>query len=132
MEYNLRKQHRSMADVKIYKGLPHIFCTGSYRFRNINILDLLPSKSQGHGVQFWQCRLSMANVKIYKRHFYILYFLYGMTCAHDCNRQTDRQTDRQKDRQTDRHTYRQTDTHARAELDKPIAIGEILHICLKM
>ena len=39
-----------------------------------------------------------------------------MTCAHQSNKQT--------------HTY--TDTHTHAETDKPIAIGEILKICLKV
>ena len=70
----------------------------------------------------------MANVKIYKRHFYFI-CRQGMTCTNSCNRRIDRHTDRQTDKQTERHTDGLTQTHA--ETDKKIAISEIWQICLK-
>ena len=44
--------------------------------------------------------------------FYYFYFREGMTCAHDFNRQTD--------------------PHIDTETDTPMAIGEILQICIQM
>ena len=38
------QRHHSMASVKIYKRLSHIFCTSSHHFRDINILNCLPLK----------------------------------------------------------------------------------------
>ena len=50
-------------------SVSHIFLY--YRFTDIQqFLKKLPSKvGQGHGVQFLQLNHSMANAKIYKRHF---------------------------------------------------------------
>ena len=46
---------------------PRHFYTSSYRFRDLNILNVYLQKVvQGHAVQL---RHSMTNVKIYKRHF---------------------------------------------------------------
>ena len=40
----------------------------SHRFRDIDIWNIWPWKSRSsHGVQHWQCRSQIANVKIYKR-----------------------------------------------------------------
>ena len=59
----------------------------------MEILNFVAQKgSQGHGVQFSQIYHSMKNVKIYKWNFYIFYFLKGVTCIHDFNRQTDTET----------------------------------------
>ena len=38
---------------------------------------------QGHGVQHWQCRNQIANVKIYKNPFLHFDFRHDLTCAHD-------------------------------------------------
>ena len=59
-------------------------------------------------MQFLQLHHSMANVKIYKRRFYIFDFRQGMTDMNDSNRQTCTPTD--------------------SEMDKPMAIGEIVQI----
>ena len=57
--------------------------------------------------------------------FYIFDFLLRyITCANESNRQIHRQTDGR----TDTHTH----THTHTEMDKLIAIGKILHICLKI
>ena len=43
---------------------------------------------QGHGVQHWQCRSQIANVKMYKRHFLQSEYRLDLTCAHDCYKHT--------------------------------------------
>ena len=66
MEYKFSHLHHSMANVKIYKCLAHIF-TLALTVSDIKYLNFLPSKvGQSHGVQFSQLHHSMANVKIYK------------------------------------------------------------------
>ena len=53
-------------------------------------------------------------------HFYIR---QGMTCVHDCKTHTHARA------HTHTRTHIHTNTHR--DTDKPIGIGEILHICLK-
>ena len=113
MKCNFRN---SMANVKIYKCLPHFFCASSYCFRDIKISNFLPtkSKSRSWSAFFFQLHHSMANVKSTKDIFYMFDFHEGVTYANDFNRQTDT------------YTYTQT------EIDKRMAVGEILQICLKL
>ena len=57
-----------MANVKIYKGLPHIFELAlACRFIDSKFF-YLQTVDQGHGVQFSQVHRSIANAKIYKCH----------------------------------------------------------------
>ena len=49
----------------------------------------------------------MANVKIYKRHFFhFFYFRYGMTYTHDCNTHTHTHSHRDGHRNGQAHSYR--------------------------
>ena len=94
---------------------PKSFCANFHLFRDIKILKFyVQNIGQGHGVQFSQWRLPLANVKIYKCNFFTLFIfakvlpvLTIVTHAH---------------RQTHRHT----------ETDTPVSMGEILQICLKI
>lgn len=54
------------------------------------------TKYRCDGVQFSQFRHSIANVKLFQRHFYILDFRLGMTCASNCKRPTHGHTQTQK------------------------------------
>ena len=60
--------HHSMANVKIYKGLPHIFAL-ALTVSKILTLQIFTFKKvgQGHGLEHSQWRPSMENIKIYKR-----------------------------------------------------------------
>ena len=74
---------------------------------------------QGQGVQFSQWRHSMANVKIYKRYFFLFLNFAKVRPVRTkvSDTQTDAQTDTQTDiqtdtdRYTDGHTDRHTDRH---------------------
>ena len=49
----LQKVGHGVANVKIYKCIPHFFCASSYSFRYIYFLnDYLQKVVQGHGVKF--------------------------------------------------------------------------------
>ena len=80
---------------------------------------------QGHGVQFWHCRFSMANVKIYKCIFFTFLFIFAKV-RHMRTKITDRYTHTQ----THTHTHTQISTHIHAETEKPMATGEIQQISL--
>ena len=77
----------------------------------ISTLKVLPSKfRQGSWSTTFTTGPFDGIYKMYKRHFYIFYLRQSTTYAHEHNRQT--------------HTHRET--------NKPIAIDEILQICLKL
>ena len=71
-----------------------------FEILTFEIFDL-EKVDQGHGVQHWQCRSQIANVKIYKRHILHFWFSTKFDLC-ECLSQTDRQLH-----------------------DKPMAIGKI-------
>ena len=76
---------------------------------------------QDHGLELSQWYHSIENIEIYKR--YILQLFVFAKVRPVRTKVSDRQTDGQTDRQTDRKTV--------TVMDKTMAIGEILLICLK-
>ena len=62
--------HHSMANVKIYKCLRHIFALALTIWKiKFFLIFYLQKVDKGHRIQFLQLHHSMANVKIYKCRF---------------------------------------------------------------
>ena len=52
-------QHQSMANVNIYRCLPHVFCACSYRFNYIQNLNFSPPKSKAKVTEFKFCNYTI-------------------------------------------------------------------------
>ena len=89
---------------------PTHFCASSYHSRDINIKRISPPKvGKGHRVRFSHLHHSMANVEIYQCHFFTFVIFAKVWLMWTIL----------------------IDRHKHTETDKPMAIGEILQICLK-
>ena len=75
----------------------------------------LEDLGQGQQNTISQCRYSMENVKIYKRHFFTFLIIHNVW----------------PERTKVTHVNRQNQTHPHTDTNKPIAVGEILQSCLK-
>ena len=110
MEYSFRNVVLRLQVSKSTKVVARIFVLDLIVLKMLTFRIFFTSKvGKGRGLELSQRRHLMANVKMYKSHFFT--FLIFVNIRHVRTKVTDRHTD--------------------TVIDKFLAIGEILQICLK-